>query len=334
MRPTPFIRRALLVLPLFAALGSAVACLPQWQPAVAAAGVLHLSLDSPSLSRAVDVQVWYPAVAKALERPVLYTSTYWGFAAPDVAAAQGTKHPLVLLAHGWRGTRFDLSWIAEALARKGYVVASLDAPDADAKTFQNAQAPKIWFRAAVLKQLIDAVGEDSRLKNIIDINTIAVIGHSAGGSTAMVLAGAQIDPERFAKNFPESAPVVAGVWSDPRIRAIVGLNPGTGPVFTPEGLSHVHVPTLIISGTGDHVAPEASNAQLYAQSVAHAEWLRVAYADHYTFMPVCSPWGRLRGFSTCTESYPQVDRQAVHMQALSTIEAFLSRSLAPQGPHA
>ena len=123
--------------------------------------------------------------------------------------------------------------------------------------------------------------------------------------------------------------MVAGDWSDARIRAVVGLNPGTGPVFTAAGLSHVHVPTLIVSGTGDHVAPEAKNAQLYATGVPGAQWSRIADADHYTCMPVCSPWGRLRGFSTCTESIATVDREAVHTTTLRTISQFLAASFIP-----
>lgn len=297
-----------------------------------AAGVLHLGMSSPSLSTPVDVQIWYPAAAKVLERPMFYTSTYWGFAAPNVPARPKGRFPLVLLAHGWRGTRFDLAWIAEDLARKGYVVASLDAPDADAKTFQNAQAPKIWFRAALLKQLIDTVTQHSPVAAITDPSQVAVIGHSAGGSAAMVIAGAQIDPERFARNFPESAPVVQGDFSDARIKAIVGLNPGTGPVFTPKGLAHVQVPALIISGTEDFVAPEAQNAGLYASSIAHAQWQHIIGANHYTFMPVCSVWGQLRGFATCSESRPELDRRAVHAQTLQSIETFLAHNLTPACP--
>lgn len=319
--------RTLSLMTLAAALVAPLACQVPGTGHQQATGVLHLGMQSPSLPSAVDVQVWYPAVAKTLERPIFYTSTYWGFGAPNVPARQVGRLPLVLLAHGWRGTRFDLSWIAEDLARKGYVVASLDAPGADAKTFENAQAPKIWFRAALLKQLIDRVTTDGRLKNIIDASQVAVIGHSAGGSAALVLAGAQIDPAKFALNFPASAPVVPGDWSDARVKAIVGLNPGTGPVFSPSGLSHVHVPTLIMSGTEDFVAPEAKNAGLYASSIARAQWQRISGADHYTFMPECSVWGRLRGFSTCSESHKGLDRAQVHTQTLAAIETFLAKSL-------
>ena len=332
MKPFQPLHRLITCAAVLLAAAAPMACTSPLKGHTQAAGVLHLGLDSPSLSTPVDVQIWYPAAAKVLERPMFYTSTYWGFAAPNVPARSQGRFPLVLLAHGWRGTRFDLAWIAEDLARKGYVVASLDAPDADAKTFQNAQAPKIWFRAALLKQLIDTVAHASPVAAITDATQVAVIGHSAGGSAAMVIAGAQIDPARFAQNFPESAPVVQGDFSDPRVKAIVGLNPGTGPVFTPQGLAHVQVPTLIISGTKDFVAPEPTNAGLYATSIAQAQWQHIIGANHYTFMPVCSVWGRLRGFATCSESRPGLDRQAVHAQTLQSIETFLAHSLHRSGP--
>jgi len=327
MKPFRTVHRLLSCAAVLMVAAAPLACTSPYRGRTQAAGVVHLGLESPSLSTPVDVQIWYPAAAKILERPMFYTSAYWGFAAPNVPARPKGHYPLVLLAHGWRGTRFDLSWIAEDLARKGYVVASLDAPDADAKTFQNAQAPKIWFRAALLKQLIDAMAKVSPVAAITDTTQVAVIGHSAGGSAAMVIAGAQIDPERFAQNFPESAPVVQGDFSDARVKAIVGLNPGTGPVFTPKGLETVRVPTLIISGTEDCVAPEATNAGLYASSIAHAQWQHIVGANHYTFMPVCSVWGQLRGFSTCSENHPELDRATVHAQTLKSIEAFLAQSL-------
>lgn len=295
-----------------------------------AAGTRPISFSSSGLAQAVVGQVWYPAAKGSRERPTFYSSMTWGHAAPNAKPAGGAHRPLVVLAHGWRGTRFDLSWIGEALARSGYVVAAINMPDSDAQTFQNAQAPKVWFRARLQTQLIDALAHDAFVAPLVDTARVAVIGHSAGGSTALMLAGAELDPERFARYFPESAPAVAGTWSDPRVKAVVALNPGTGPAFSAAGLAHVTAPVLVVSGTGDNVAPEAENAGFYARNVVSAGWVRFADVDHYTFMPVCSPWGTLRGFGACIESHPNVDRAYVHGKTLQLIEDYLAQHLPQQ----
>lgn len=292
-----------------------------------AAGTQPMTMYVAALPSGVPVQVWYPADASLGERPVIYTSAYWGQAKPRAAVSSGARFPLVVLAHGWKGTRFDQAWIAESLARQGYIVAALNSPDCDAATYSNSQAPKLWFRAHLLHTLIDTIAADERFAAVVDTAAVGVIGFSAGGSTALVLGGAQIDPEGFARTFPESAPVVEGDWHDPRIRAVVALNPGTGPAFRGDGIAKLLHPTLILSGSADKAAPEKTNAQFYAENLPHVEWHSLPDVEHTTFMPVCSVYARLRHFSTCSESHPNVDRAAVHAQALDYIKTFLHKNL-------
>lgn len=326
-----------------AALALAAACAPTPRHGQRI-GTRSIHIVSSGLASALQGEVWYPAHPSARERPMFYNSMVWGHAAPGAkpaagppaATSAGSGRPLVLLAHGWRGNRFDLAWLGEALARKGYVTAAINMPDSDNETFQNAQAPKLWFRASMLSKVIDAVARSSDLGPIVDAQRVAVIGHSAGGSAALVLGGAKPDPERFAALFPEAAPVVPGAWRDPRVRALVALNPGTGPAFDAEGLGHVHVPLLVLSGSGDDVAPEASNAGFYAQNVEKASWTRFAGVNHYSFMSVCSPYAQLRRFGACLETHAEVDRAYVHARSLARIEAFLAQNLplppAPAAP--
>ena len=326
---TPLVSRPFARLAALVALASALACAPFGaNPSRGGrVGTRPIQIVHAGLARAVQGQIWYPAAGKANERTVFYSSMVWGRAAPGAQPSPAHGRPLIILAHGWRGTRFDLSWLGEALARQGYVAAAINMPDSDAETFQNAQAPKVWFRANLLSKLIDAVGESPVVGALVDTSRVAVIGHSAGGSAALVLGGATVDPQRFAAIYPEAAPVVEGDWHDARVAALVALNPGTGPAFSPEGLSHVHVPLLVVSGSGDDVAPEDENAGFYAQHIAGASWLRFAGVDHYSFMPVCSPWGRLRRFGACIESHGEVDRGYVHAQTLGRVEAFLRQNL-------
>lgn len=295
-----------------------------------AVGAKPLHVEVAALPQAAQAHVWYPVDKQTHERTVFYTSAYWGKAKPNAPVLPQGRFPLIVLSHGWRGTRFDLSWIAEDLARRGYIVASLNSVDADAATYQNAQAPKIWFRAQLLSRLIDTIAEDKALAPLVDTRAVGVIGHSAGGSTSFVLGGSRLDPQRFAKVFPESAPVVEGDFSDPRIRAVIALNPGTGPAFSAESVAHLQWPTLILTGTADHIAPAAQNAKFYADSLPHAQLYELKDADHYTFMPVCSIYARLRHFGDCIETVPTVNRQAIHDTSLDYIHTFLQQNLPTQ----
>lgn len=295
-----------------------------------AVGTKALFVNVAALPQAAQAQVWYPAEKTTRERTVFYTSAYWGHAKPNAPTLKEGRFPLIVLSHGWRGTRFDLSWIAEDLARRGYIVASLNSVDADAASYQNAQAPKLWFRAQLLSRLIDTLADDQHLAPLVDTRAVGVIGHSAGGSTAFVLGGARLDPQRFAQVFPESAPVVEGDFSDPRIRAVVALNPGTGPAFSAQSVAHLQWPTLILTGTADNIAPAAKNAQFYANSLPSAQLYELKDADHYTFMPICSIYARLRHFGDCIETVPTVDRQAIHDASLGYMHTFLQKNLPTQ----
>ena len=322
----PFAARLAAVAVVLALLGAGALAygIFETNPAGAPVGLRMLRFGYAGLPRPINGAAWYPAAAGSRQRAVWYSSAVWGHAAQNAPIAKGSKRPLIVLAHGWSGTRFDLSWVGEALAREGYVVASLDMPEVDAKTFDDAQAPKVWYRASLLRALIDAVAADPLLAANTDTDHVIAIGHSAGGSAAFMLGGAELDPVRFSALFPLSAPVVSGTWSDPRLVGIVALNPGTGPAFAPAGLRSVRVPALILSGTGDDVAPEATNAGYYAQYVPHTTWLRLPQANHYSFMPECSPWGLLRGFSTCKENTPSVVRADVHERSLNAISQFVA----------
>lgn len=287
------------------------------------AGLRDFRFTVATLPRPIDGSVWYPAEAGTAERPILYSSAAWGRAAMGAPLANGEKKPLIILAHGWRGTRYDFGWLGEQLAHRGYVAASLDMPEVDAKTFDDAQAPKVWYRAKLLRGLMDAVAKMPALAARADMHHVIVIGHSAGGSAAFMLGGATLDPQRFNNLFPLSAPVVDGDWDDERLQAIIALNPGTGPAFSAAGLKHVRVPSLILSGTGDTDAPEASNAGYYAKYVPRAQWLSFANVNHYTLFNDCTLWARLRGFGSCKEASPTVVRELVHQKALVAIVSFL-----------
>ena len=133
----------------------------------------------PRYDRPLTVEVWYPATLAAgqtetttyqdalgsgpgdAKRPVV-PFTFPGRAARDAAPNMaGGKYPLVIFSHGYPGSRYLMSYLAENLASKGYVVASIDHTDsthADKAAF----ASTLLNRAQDDQAVLDAVAALSR----------------------------------------------------------------------------------------------------------------------------------------------------------------------------
>ena len=104
------------------------------------------SKSAPTADRHLKVEIWYPATLGTGEQALtVYESPMVGRAAPrpgmpstfqilgkakrDAAPQKGQKFPLVIVSHGYPGSRTFLSYLTENLASKGYVVAAIDHTD-------------------------------------------------------------------------------------------------------------------------------------------------------------------------------------------------------------
>ena len=287
-------------------------------------GVTTLSLLTPPHATPLITEVWYPASDGAVESRQVYAGGYRGRALRDAPVRTTSRYPLVLLSHGMRGGRYDLSWVAEALAAEGILAIAVDHPGSDEASFDEKQAAKLWVRADTLSHVLDGILQSARFGGLIEPRHIAAVGHSLGGSTVLVLGGARLNADLFAENFPEAAPADTGSWYDPRVRGVAALAPGTGPSFAQEGVAQVRVPTLIYSGSADWVTPESTNAGYFAKYIPGAQWHSFLHAGHYTFEPECTWYGKLRVRALCIDRW-QVHRHLVHAEVTAGIRAFLGR---------
>lgn len=99
--------------------------------------------QTPRYNRPITVEVWYPAripVGKAAnvsyeqvmgtandpKRPLIPFS-FAGRALRDATPDPGTgAYPLVIVSHGYVGSRYLMTYLTENLASKGYVVVAID----------------------------------------------------------------------------------------------------------------------------------------------------------------------------------------------------------------
>ncbi len=177
-------------------------------------------------------------------------------------AFDGNKHPLVMLSHGRGSNPLMYAWLAELLASHGYIVAAPYHHRANSYDSTIAYlANKIWQRAVDVALDISYLLNDAVWGKLIDADRIGVAGHSQGGFTALWIAGARINPDRFLafqrhwrddakvpKFLRDELPIDARPAldvADNRVKAAFAMAPGLIQAFgmDPNGLKQVGVPT-------------------------------------------------------------------------------------------
>lgn len=169
------------------------------------AGPFPVGVATLELERGPSVEVWYPAKNESdatdtydirdftpeAIRSILSgdaPSTYTIDAERDAEPSTET-YPVVLFSHGASGVRVQSSFLTSHLASWGIVVIapdhwSRDLPRALVNQTVGSQAdtPQDLFDA------LDLVTQNEKLGGLVDSERIAVVGHSAGGGTALLTA--------------------------------------------------------------------------------------------------------------------------------------------------
>jgi predicted dienelactone hydrolase len=102
----------------------------------------------------------------------------------------GRSKPLALISHGYGGTSKAYSFIAEALAERGYVVASVQHELEGDPPMPTAGDPAVvrrpwWERGA--SNLLFVIRE-MRARGLADRRPVLLVGHSNGGDSSMLFA--------------------------------------------------------------------------------------------------------------------------------------------------
>ncbi len=279
-------------------------------PALAAPGPLPVGVRETRFTagpgRDLGLTLFYPAAKRG--SPTTYPHVtpqppagfpaklvFEGIATRDSAPATGPKLPLILLSHGLGRWSTAMSGMAENLASKGYVVASIDHDDSGAmdparrlQVFGMAYARRSADQRAAIAFLTGLAASKDPLAPRIDPQNIAVIGYSMGGYGALATGGAGYDPKApLTAQLPKGAldGVLEGVAPAPGVRALVLIAPwgGLTPVrsFTPKALAGLTMPSLWIMGDKDDVAGTAGIQWLHDHASTSDRYLLVfANARH------------------------------------------------------
>lgn len=244
---------------------------------------------SPLYDRPLKVEVWYPAELKSNEiESVIYSDflgspsdpkrplipfTFKGRAVQNAKPnTSDGKFPLIIVSHGYTGSRVLMTYLTENLASKGYIVAAIDhyeSTHADAKGFPSTllnRAKDILFTINEIGKLAET-NSKSILSGITDANNTAIMGYSMGGFGVLNAAGAGYS-EQMIKTFGSLTGGSKAIESrvtgnaeyknsmDSRIKAVVAFAPWgmERAVWDAEGLKGLTIPTFFVAGNLDDVS--------------------------------------------------------------------------------
>ena len=258
------------------------------------------------------VALFYPTAAPA---HTLRMGPWQPVVAPGAPVSEAPLEGLILLSHGTGGTELNHHNLATRLARDGYLVAAVRHPG-DNREDRSLVASGRYFseRPRQLSRVLDALLASPEWGSRIPAQRIGAVGHSAGGYSVLVLAGAEAEPRRAVQHClvvqddpgfcflakapdggpgPGARPVSPDTAAAPRaervsvpdrrIRAVVALAP-MAVVLTPESLAAVTVPVRVIVAERDAVLNRKYHADHVVAHLPASRAETVAGAGHFAFM--------------------------------------------------
>ena len=267
----------------------------------------------PRYERPLTVEIWYPTSApasgstelRAFLRDGKTEVSLQGQAHRDAKPA-AEKFPLVLISHGYPGNRFLLSHLAENIASKGYVVASIDHTDSTYRTkaaFGSTLVNRSLDQIFVLDQLAQ-LSADSRsfLNELVDANNTALVGYSMGAYGAVITAGggvtqSAVDLSWGAPHGTLSAHLSGSeshaALADARIKTAIAIAPwGMNHNFWDSStLTGVHLPLLFVAGSQDDVSGYENGVRAIWSGVKNVERSLLTFdnANHNAAAPMPAP---------------------------------------------
>ena len=287
----------------------------------------------------IQIGIWYPS--KAAADPLAIGSVTQSVALNG--AIEGATLPLVIISHGSGGSFLGHYDTAVALADAGYVVASLTHPGDNYA--DQSRSVAIMDRPRHVSAVIDYMLRTWTGHLQINPARIGIIGHSAGGFTALVSVGGVADLSRVAPFCQEHAgdfackllarqsgsklPATAlpGGGLDARIKAAVVAAPAVGFTFSADGLKNVTVPVQLWRAENDVIVPHPWYAEAIRLALPQApEYHVVPKAGHFDFLAPCSKLLLEKAPAICSSEIG-FDRVAFHAAFNESIVKFFGKTL-------
>lgn len=295
----------------------------------------HSSIDlyDEARSRPAKVDIWYPegAECKAL-----------------ICLAESVKtDKLIMLSHGSMGAAKDLNWLGYAVASQGFVAVGLnhygeswvygsDTIDPSVIADASLRPGDASFVLDTLAQNEDGQGAKIFSEAINTQNT-TITGHSAGGATAFMLAGAQPDAQlaynycaakaaksdrscAYIQHMPEpKGAMLMPKQIDARFTNIIALDPAMGHAMNVTSIESIKLPTLVVGSVANDFLVYEQHAAKYAKYIKGATLIGLDNGEgHFVYLDVCQHQHQALGVAICKDR-DGVDRKAIHQQLYQPI---------------
>lgn len=329
-----FIKFLLFLLPLQILLGSSLLA--------DSLGVKTLEWEDASRgNRRVRVELWYPTEEKTPVESVQESVWLHPEEIRDAKILSSKKKfPLLLMSHGHGGDRRERTWLADALAKKGCVVASVEHFGDTWDTFDPLTSTKFWERPKDVSFALDCLEKDPFLKEQVDFERVGMVGYSMGGMTGLALVGAKVENAKQVVlqtvKSREGMPLEVIETMDfseaekdhrePRIRSVLLICPATFGI-SEHSLKSIYVPVGLIAAIDDEVLPHEHHAKKVIQNASIKKLQVMKHkVSHYTFLNKLSDFGR-KIFKKTPFHREDVERDQVHQEVTDFASEFFDKTL-------
>jgi predicted dienelactone hydrolase len=263
--------------------------------------------------RPLKVEVWYPAIVPEgktelttytdhfgsvmdSSRPIVpftFTGRALRDATPDKRSA---AFPLVIVSHGYTGSRVLLSYLTENLTSKGFVVVAIDHTEsthADQQGFASTLLNRPKDILFILDQMATgAKSPGNFLSGLVDADNTALIGYSMGGYGVLNVVGAGYSDKLsgfFSSITGGSKSILVRTTNnetyqtstDKRIKAVVAFAPWgmKDGVWDAEGLKGVTVPVFFVAGNLDDISGYENGTRAIYKGITNADRYLLTYEN-------------------------------------------------------
>lgn len=262
-------------------------------PAYAEMGPNQVGSRTIALDDGRRVVIWYPAADSAADAPAetfdiasLLSPELQAKIEPDLRPQYGIDahigadpatdgpYPVVLFSHGYAGFPEQSADLVTHLASWGFVVIAPDHVERSLSGLLGTASQGVAKRddpdvlsASLDAAIADAEADDSPLHDLMDLDHVAVAGHSAGASAAYLTAS-----------------------SDDRIKAFISYSVGTG---RPDESGKVaerpvpKVPGMVMLGTADGIIEPEQSVAVYDGMEPPKYLVEIEGAGHLVFSDIC-----------------------------------------------
>lgn len=313
-----------------------------------------LTIEDPVGNRQLEGYIWYPSLdmttpewahgnSEAVWEPIKVH--------PKASPING-QFPLVVLSHGLFGTAHNQAWLAETLVNSGFMVAAIHHPGTSHFFRDPVHRKKLWQRAEDISRVIDYLTTDFVYANHINQDRIYMAGHSLGGFTAMLLAGARYDANLFSQfcaeysdelvcrlfaewkvaQTPDDIRLMEKDWSDDRIKAFAIFDLGGTQSFSHGSLAAIDTPLLVYGAPVGEMKLNLDIESRYLIEKLSPETVRYIEPQklgHFDFLAVCTE----HAFAVLNEVDPndlyvcengRAPRQQMHERVAEEVLEFFS----------